>query len=338
MRKVTSCMVMAAALTLAAPPAAAAALDCSAAVEVELGQAYDGDNTGLPDNVSMYACSDWDESGGEVVYELVLDDPGVCYEVTGTLSDLIGDLDVYFLGSCDEEDCLTYGNTYFTSDCLEEGTYYIVVDGYGGAEGPFTLTVTCVECTCPLPCPDEQNYMPFSEDFERSDCFPPAGWTIVNGGDDPAGETWDWSDYNQCEGVGTANCYWGASGEFQDEWFITPIIYMEGATDIVITFQHLTTTWSYCTDPKEVLISTTDTDVGSFTAVWTYDCLQPDPVCETPVEIEVGDPYLPADHIYVAWRYMGTWAESYNVDNILIEEASTPVEETSWGTIKALYR
>ena len=51
------------------------------------------------------------------------------------------DLDIFFLGSCDENDCLAYGNTTFTSDAMLAGTYYIVVDGYSGDCGDYMLEV-----------------------------------------------------------------------------------------------------------------------------------------------------------------------------------------------------
>jgi len=138
MRKVTSCMVMAAALTLAAPPAAAAALDCSAAVEVELGQAYDGDNTGLPDNVSMYACSDWDESGGEVVHHLHLERP---HDFTVSLASEC-DLDLAVLDACDEVvGCLQVVSDTITTTSPMSGDFYFVVDGYEGAGCAFTLAL-----------------------------------------------------------------------------------------------------------------------------------------------------------------------------------------------------
>ena len=135
-------------------PSGLRALDCSNAIPIDCGAVVTGDNTGAPNNVDLYSCVAWSEGGGEVVYELVIPE-GQCFTVTGTITDLAADLDVFFLGSCDENDCLTYGNTTFTSSCLEPGTYYIVVDGYGTAASAFTLTVDCVECDCPVPacCP-----------------------------------------------------------------------------------------------------------------------------------------------------------------------------------------
>ncbi|MFH1278035.1 MAG: hypothetical protein ABIK65_06630 [Candidatus Eisenbacteria bacterium] len=125
------------------------ALDCSAAIPIACGQVVTGNNTGMPNNVSAYSCVGWTEGGGEVVYEFVVD--AVCYSVSATLSGMSVDLDVFVLNGCDETQCIAYGNTIATTACLEPGTYYIVVDGYGTAQGAFTLTVSCTECECPVP-------------------------------------------------------------------------------------------------------------------------------------------------------------------------------------------
>jgi hypothetical protein len=127
-------------------------LDCSNATPVVCGETYTGTNVGAPNNVEYYSCSGWLESGGEVVYYLDLDD---CFEVTAEIVPDGCDLDVFILSECDENECIAYGNTIATTNCLEPGTYYIVVDGYYGAECGYTLTVTCEPCECPVPpcCP-----------------------------------------------------------------------------------------------------------------------------------------------------------------------------------------
>jgi hypothetical protein len=312
-------------------------LDCSNAIPIACGAVVTGTNAGFPANVMYYSCIGWNESGPEVVYSFEVVYPN-CVKLTATLSGMSADLDVFLLNGCEETSCLKYGDSTFTSDCLAPGIYYIVVDGYNGAVSGYTLTVSCVPCACPgTPCPPAQHTIPFHEDFERSDCFPPEGWTIHNLGDNPAGETWEWADYNYCSGSGTARCYWGATSEYQDEWFITPVLYTTGYSALELTFQHKSSTWSYCTHPKKVLVSTTDTNVESFFDVFTYLCTDPIPNCQT-VTVTIGEPFLPADHLYIAWRYQGVWAESYNLDNIVITGQVTPVEPVSWTTIKALYR
>jgi hypothetical protein len=129
-------------------------LICTGAIAVDCSGAFvhDGDNTGAPNNVAAYSCVGWPEGGGEVVYELVIPE-GQCRIISADLTNMTADLDVFFLGSCDEDDCLDYGNTGFDTECLGAGTYYIVVDGYGGAACAYTLTVECVYCDCPVePC------------------------------------------------------------------------------------------------------------------------------------------------------------------------------------------
>ncbi len=128
-------------------------LDCTNAVTITCPATVDGNNTGAPNDVEQYSCTLWVESGGELVYALTLEN--TCYQVTATLSNMTADFDVFILGSCDEADCLTYGDSSATTSCLVPGTYYIVVDGYNGATGTFTLDVTCAVCDCPTPpcCP-----------------------------------------------------------------------------------------------------------------------------------------------------------------------------------------
>jgi hypothetical protein len=164
-------------------------LDCTNAIPINCGDIVTGDNTGMPNNVDYYSCTGWTESGGEVVYELVLDD---CYIVTVGISGMSADLDVFFLGSCDEADCITYGDTGFTTDCMLPGTYYVVVDGYYGAASPYTLTLDCTICDCPQPpcCPTP--FVCLSYDFNESAC----GWfpmPCLSGA-----PVWQWGADNTC--------------------------------------------------------------------------------------------------------------------------------------------
>jgi hypothetical protein len=122
------------------------ALDCTGAIPIACGDVYTGDTTGGAMNVATYDCTSWNEGGPEVVHVLELPYLG---KINAVISGLSSDLDVFLLGSCEEADCLAYGNTSFTTDCLDPGTYYIVVDGYGTAAGPYTLTVNCTECLPP---------------------------------------------------------------------------------------------------------------------------------------------------------------------------------------------
>jgi hypothetical protein len=123
-------------------------LDCSEATPVDCGGTYDDDNLTSPNNVEQYSCVGWTESGGENVYELNLT---VQTQVTVTLSNMTADFDAFFLGSCNENDCIIHGDVSFNIT-VDPGTYYIVVDGYFGATGSYTLTIECVEILPPC-CP-----------------------------------------------------------------------------------------------------------------------------------------------------------------------------------------
>ncbi|MBD3349347.1 MAG: hypothetical protein GF400_09170 [Candidatus Eisenbacteria bacterium] len=135
---------------LAEPPVPTTrALDCSNAIAINCGDVVTGNTYTNPNVVEYYSCVGWQETGGEVVYELTLEGPD-CYIVTAALSNVTGDPDVFVLGSCDENDCIAYGNLTATTNCLEPGTYYIVVDGYyGNPDCDYTLTVDCEVCACP---------------------------------------------------------------------------------------------------------------------------------------------------------------------------------------------
>ncbi|MFH1277665.1 MAG: PPC domain-containing protein [Candidatus Eisenbacteria bacterium] len=122
------------------------ALDCSGATPISCGDVVTGNNTGIPSTASAYSCVSWNESGGEVVYTLTLTEASI---VTAALSGMTGDLDMFLLTSCDENSCINYGDNSMTSSCLDPGTYYLVVDGYNGAQSAFTLTVNCVSCAPP---------------------------------------------------------------------------------------------------------------------------------------------------------------------------------------------
>lgn len=118
-------------------------LDCSAAISTSCGGSYRGDTTGAPSNVTYYNCARWQESGPEEVYVLTTETTG---DIIATLNDLSSvDLDVFILASCDGMSCLAYGENAAKYRNAPPGTYYIVVDGYKGASGSYTLSVRCTK-------------------------------------------------------------------------------------------------------------------------------------------------------------------------------------------------
>ena len=130
-------------------------LNCTGAIALNCGIAYSGNTTGGASNVTTYSCSGWNESGPEKVHTIQVTGSGT---LTAQLSGMTTDLDVFILSSCDKNNCLAYGDAAAFYTSAIPGTYYIVVDGYNGAIGAYTLTVTCPVIQPPSSCPGQLAY------------------------------------------------------------------------------------------------------------------------------------------------------------------------------------
>ena len=121
-----------------ADPEARGLLDCTMNVEATLGDFFTMSNAGFPSNVSTYPCWSWTMSGPEVVFHVYLADP-VYWQVT--LTTYTADVDMMILeANCDEVDCvyaIDSGAVYTTAPL--SGDFFFVVDGYNGAEGDFDI-------------------------------------------------------------------------------------------------------------------------------------------------------------------------------------------------------
>jgi hypothetical protein len=126
---------------------ATAAFDCSAARPLPCGQSVDSTNVGALNRVGAYACVEFDESGGDVVYHFTLADEA---EIRLRLEGMQADLDLFLLGGCSGEDCLGSSAGVESEEirrCLPAGTYWVVVDGFAGEASSFTLSLDCGACT-----------------------------------------------------------------------------------------------------------------------------------------------------------------------------------------------
>ena len=177
-------------------------------------------------------------------------------------------------------------------------------------------------------------------------CEIPAGWSVINGGTDPAGYSWD-NPFLCGTGVVVCppddpvdarcfHCPYGGSGELQDEWLISPPFDASMVTTLTLSFAHGVNYWSYCTHPNYIHLST---DGVNWTPVWTMPCtatyLDATIYYENvDVSAFAGEPVL-----YMAVQYQGDWAESWWFDDILFSgDDVSPVEESSWSTLKGIYR
>ena len=125
-------------------------LDCSDAVSLTCGQAYNGTNLNGRDNVSLYGCSgnvlNVDNNGPEVVHTFTVTQAG---NVTISLTNLSANLELFLLSSCHRGSCIAFSQNGGTANeqitaYLNPGTYYVVVDGRNGAVSNYRLRVDCI--------------------------------------------------------------------------------------------------------------------------------------------------------------------------------------------------
>lgn len=118
-------------------------LTCSAQESLFCGSDLSSTTVGQPSVINNYSCTGWLESGPERAFSFVTTNS---VPVTVRLSNLTAgqDLDVFVLrDECNAVQCVANGDVEagFTPDAFV--TYYIVVDGYQGAEGAFDIQLTC---------------------------------------------------------------------------------------------------------------------------------------------------------------------------------------------------
>lgn len=278
-------------------------LDCSGAIPVVLDQTYVGDtNTGV-NNVSSYSCSFFDESGPELVYVLELAEPA---NFTVNLIPEAGvDLDLAVLDQCDEDlGCLIVADTGVSTVVPQVGTIYLVVDGYNGAAGSFTLEL--IEDPLPEPidaCPRVEQPLPGEEGDILTGVFPISGSTC---GSPNSVEFLDCADYTEA----------GA-----DNWY--EIVLLPGATiDASVTSTADGALWilDACSEPLSCLAYGDATLTGGVETVsYTND---------TGVQQAV---YLVVD------SYGVDTCGDFTGEIILNPPGVIPTEDESWGSMKARY-
>lgn len=116
-------------------------IDISAALPIDCGEVAVGNTAGAADNVNWYACAPgWPENGPENVYRFTA--PGGV-TVDALLGGLSEDLDLFVLTGVSPSTCIAAGDTSVSLPDLAAGDYYLVIDGFDGASGPYRLNVWC---------------------------------------------------------------------------------------------------------------------------------------------------------------------------------------------------
>jgi hypothetical protein len=118
--------------------APAATLACGASLSYSLTQ------PGVTDSVEAYSCNEFPYPGPEYTYAFEASCDGIA---TVTLSKETSATDVMVLSEegagCDPTECVAFGFSSASFDTDAGGTYYVVIDGYGGASGSYTLAISC---------------------------------------------------------------------------------------------------------------------------------------------------------------------------------------------------
>lgn len=116
------------------------AIDVGGAAPAVCGSVIQANNRAGVANVKRYGCFPaWAEDGPELVYRVDLTRSQL---LTASLLTTTADLDLFLLTTAYPASCVAAGDTYLTYEA-PPGVYYLVVDGYEGATGDFSLRLTC---------------------------------------------------------------------------------------------------------------------------------------------------------------------------------------------------
>jgi len=117
---------------------------CPGAVEIQCGDSFGGNTSGGLNNISVYTgCGNWEEQGPEDMYYFRATE-SMQLEAVLTNIEEGQDLDIFILeGGCTAAHCKEQGDSLGWSGVEPGIIYYILVDGYSGNQGSYTLTLTC---------------------------------------------------------------------------------------------------------------------------------------------------------------------------------------------------
>ena len=123
---------------------------CEPVTTLSCGETWSGrnDDEGSTKQIAWYGCTEGTEEGPEMVFSFATDrtEP-----VVVTLTGLAVDLDLFLMPSadCDGQSCLAASKENDTNDermefaAVAGELYTLMVDGYAGGAGPFTLSIAC---------------------------------------------------------------------------------------------------------------------------------------------------------------------------------------------------
>lgn len=160
-----------------------------------------------------------------------------------------------------------------------------------------------------------------TEGFE--DAFPPTGWTIINLGDQTAGETWMQTSTYHHGGSYCAFSQDGETGYAMEEWLITPAITVPADNYIVITLWEMLQWAEYSDGPEYVMVSATGTAPENFIDT-VYTNPGSTPTAWTEVLLNSLPDYA-GETIYIAFVHTspGGYANAWVLDDISVDAYET---------------
>ena len=185
-------------------------------------------------------------------------------------------------------------------------------------------------CLGPVACEGEEvRPLPFYEGFENGETDWSC-WTVIDSDNHNYTEDggyrqsiWDRSGQNEPNNVLPYDGEHAAAHRFgvaaQEGWLITPRLFLQPGRDITrlsfMSYEEWPNDYGY----EGVWISTTNNNPSSFTEVWSQD----DPT-DSWKEVEVNLSAYQGQAVYLAFKYEGSDAHNWYIDNVMVEEYWEP--------------
>ena len=179
------------------------------------------------------------------------------------------------------------------------------------------------ECT-----DSEIRALPFTEGFEMGSTDWPC-WTTIDQDNNNGSQLSFWQRVGDRVSTPATGDYcaghtFGPSGVAQEGWLISPRLFLQpGRDNTELTFK------SYELYPNDysyegVWISTTGTNTSDFTQVWTQSSPS-----STWKDVEINLNGYQGQAIYIAFKYTGTYAHTWLIDDVSVTEEWSPCDTES---------
>ncbi|MEZ4398169.1 MAG: choice-of-anchor J domain-containing protein [Candidatus Krumholzibacteriia bacterium] len=155
------------------------------------------------------------------------------------------------------------------------------------------------------------------ESFEAG--VPPTGWAIIQLG---SSNTWEATSNYVHSGDFSAYVRYGPQGSPQDEYLVTPALDFSAFASAYLEFYEQQQYWPGYGEHHYIGVSTTSqTDPAEFTMLvdWTPANHAIDGFASDPEVVDLSA-YAGEDTVYVCFRYQGTYADNWYIDDVRVYE------------------